>query len=561
MVADNYYIAEQFSLLSKLMEIHGENSFKSKTYSITAFNIEKLTAQLSEIPREKIFSLKGIGDSIGKKIIEILNEGHMKVLEDYVQKTPPGLIEMLSIKGLGPKKISIIWKEMEIESIGELLYACHENRLARFKGFGEKTQTNVEESIAFYLKSQGRHLYAEIESYALTIDQIIQKAFSSKQFKITGTFRRQLEIIEKLEWVTTASIDELGNYFRKNDYQVEESLANLASFRGTENVLLQFYSVPPDQFYSKLFETSGSEEFLDAWNKQTDKKPGEAFSSEEKIFSAAKLNYIPPFMRENASVIAKAKTRDFSSIIQPGDIKGIIHNHSTWSDGSHTIESMAQGCIDKGYEYLVISDHSKSAFYAKGLFEEQIQAQQLQIDELNEKLKPFKIFKGIECDILNDGSLDYPNKILATFDLVIASIHSNLKMSEEKAMLRIMNAISNPYTTILGHMTGRLLLSRPGYPVDHVTVIDACVKNNVTIEINANPRRLDIDWRWIDYAIEKGALLSIDPDAHSVEEFDLCKYGVLVAQKAGLPKGKNLSSFSLKEFELFLEKRGELKKI
>jgi DNA polymerase (family X) len=560
MVIDNYYIADQFSLLSKLMDIHGENSFKSKTYSITAFNIEKLTAQLSEMPREKIFSLKGIGDSIGKKIIEILSEGHMKLLEDYVQRTPSGLIEMLSIKGLGPKKISIIWKEMEIESVGELLYACHENRLARFKGFGEKTQTSVEEAIAFYLKSQGRHLFAEIESYALTIDQAIQKAFSSNKFQITGTFRRQSEIIEGLEWVTTTTIDELGKYFKKNNYEVEESLASSASFRGPENILLQFYSVPPDQFYSKLFETSCSEEFLNAWNKRAGKKTGEGFSSEEKIFSDAKLHFIPPFMRENAAVIEQAKIT-LSAVIQPADIKGIIHSHSTWSDGSHTIEAMAQGCIDKGYEYLVISDHSKSAFYAKGLFEEQIQAQQLQIDELNEKLKPFKIFKGIECDILNDGSLDYPNKILATFDLVIASIHSNLKMSEEKAMLRIMNAISNPYTTILGHMTGRLLLSRPGYPVDHLKVIDACVKNNVTIEINANPRRLDMDWRWIGYAIEKGALLSIDPDAHSVEEFDLCKYGVLVAQKAGLPKGKNLSGFSLKEFELFLEKRRELKKI
>lgn len=560
MVIDNYYIADQFSLLAKLMDIHGENSFKSKTYAVAAFNIEKLTAQLSEIPPEKIYSLKGIGESVGKKILEIVQEGHLKSLEDYVQKTPPGLIEMLSIKGLGPKKIATIWKEMEIETVGELLYACHENRLARFKGFGEKTQKNVEDAISFFLKSQGSHLYAEIESYAWKVDETIRKAFPSHAFHITGKFRRQLEIIENLEWVTTVSIGELSNYFEKNDYKVEESLASTISYKGSENVLLQFYSVPDDQVYPKLFETSCSEEFLLAWNQQTKNKLSDSCTSEEVIFSSSKLPFIPPYMREKASVLEKANDKNFSSIIQPRDIKGIIHSHSTWSDGSHTIEVMAQACIDKGYEYLVISDHSKSAFYAKGLFEEQIQAQQQQIEELNEKIKPFKIFKSIECDILNDGSLDYTDKILSTFDVVIASIHSNIKMSEEKAMLRLLNAISNPYTTILGHMTGRLLLSRPGYPVDYEKIIDACAANNVAIEINANPRRLDMDWRWVDHAVEKGVLLSIDPDAHSVEEFDVCKYGVLVAQKAGLPREKNISSFSLQEFESFLQTRKVLKK-
>lgn len=543
------------------MDIHGENSFKSKTYSVAAFNIEKLTTQLSEIPSEKIFTLKGIGDSLGKKIIEILKEGHLQLLEDYVKKTPPGLIEMLSIKGLGPKKISTIWKEMEIESVGELLYACHENRLARFKGFGEKTQTNVEESISFYLKNQGNHLYAELEAYALTVDKLLHKSFVSEQFQLTGRFRRQSEIIDKLEWVTTASVKELDDFFLQHNYEVMESLATTSSYKGSERILLQFYTVPVNQFQAKLFETSCSEEFLQAWNEHAGANIESTLSSEADMFSAAKLNFIPSFMRENASVIERAKKNIFSPVIQPTDIKGIIHNHSTWSDGSNTIEEMAAACIKKGYEYLVISDHSKSAFYASGLFEEKIQAQQQQIDELNSNLAPFKIFKSIECDILNDGSLDYADKILATFDLVIASVHSNLKMTEEKAMLRILKAVSNPYTTILGHMSGRLLLSRPGYPLDYRKVIDACVENNVTIEINANPRRLDMDWRWIEYALEKGAYFSIDPDAHSVEEFAVCRFGVLSAQKGGLTKERNLSSFSLDEFESFLAKRRGLKNI
>jgi len=237
------------------------------------------------------------------------------------------------------------------------------------------------------------------------------------------------------------------------------------------------------------------------------------------------------------------------------DIKGIIHNHSNWSDGVNTVEEMAKACISQGYEYLVISDHSKTAAYAKGLQEDRIREQHLYIDELNAKLHPFKIFKSIESDILNDGSLDYSNEILATFDLVIGSVHQNLSMPEDKAMMRLLNAINNPYTTILGHMTGRLLLSRQGYPVDHKTIIKACVENNVVIELNAHPRRLDVDWSFIDDAISQGALISIDPDAHNIDGFHDVKYGVLAAQKGGLTKNKNLSSFSLAEFEKFLSDR------
>ena len=243
------------------------------------------------------------------------------------------------------------------------------------------------------------------------------------------------------------------------------------------------------------------------------------------------------------------------NVILPTDIKGIIHSHSNWSDGSNTIEEMANAAQAKGLEYLVISDHSKSAYYAQGLSDEKIAAQHKYIDELNAKNPSFKIFKSIESDILNDGSLDYSNSILGTFDLVIASVHSNLKMSEEKAMSRLVTAIENPYTTILGHMTGRLLLSRKGYQIDHKKIIDACAANKVVIELNAHPSRLDMDWRYIAYALEKNVLISINPDAHNLEGFDDTRYGVLVAQKALLTKEQNLSSFGLKEFEGYLEKK------
>jgi DNA polymerase (family 10) len=297
---------------------------------------------------------------------------------------------------------------------------------------------------------------------------------------------------------------------------------------------------------------SCSPEFLEKWveNPLFDKNFKNIYP--QSIFEQMGIPFIPPAQREDPAIIEQVKTQALKATIQKSDIKGIIHSHSTWSDGVHTIEQMALAAIEKGFEYLVISDHSKSAFYANGLQVDRIRAQHKEIDTLNKKLAPFVIFKSIESDILNDGSLDYPDEVLESFDIVIASIHSNLKMTEEKAMARLMSAIQNPYTSILGHLTSRLLLSRKGYPLDHDAIIEACANNDVVIELNAHPRRLDMDWRFIPAALKKDVLISINPDAHSVEGFDDCKYGVLVAQKAGLTATQNLSSFSLEEMMEFV---------
>jgi DNA polymerase (family 10) len=547
---DNYYIASQFAMLAKLMDIHGEQSFKAKSYSVAAFNIEKLPVQLVDLPPARIALLQGIGDSTAKKIQEIIQTGKLKALEEYVLKTPPGILEMLSIKGLGPKKIAVIWKEMEIETPGELLYACNENRLLRFKGFGEKSQQSIQQAISFYMQSQGSHLFASIEKYAYQMDGILKKAFPKDTFELTGQVRMQSPVVDKLEWVTSVPTKKLQEFFTTNNYIEEDIQSGSCAFRSPENVLLHFYSRAKEVFYTTLLETSSSNSFLEVWNKES--KGTSTYSSEQEIFADRKLNFIPAFLREKPEIIKKAAKGDFKNLVQPEDIKAIIHSHSTWSDGSDTIEAMAAACIKKGFEYLVISDHSRTAAYANGLQEERVKQQHLQIDELNKKLAPFRIFKSIESDILGDGSLDYPDSILESFDLVIASVHSNLKMTEEKAMSRLLNAINNPFTRILGHMTGRLLLSRPGYPLDFRKIIDACAARNVVIEVNANPRRLDMDWYWIDYALDKGVLISIDPDAHDIAEFDNCRYGVLAAQKGGLTKDRNLSSFSLKQFEEFL---------
>ena len=329
-------------------------------------------------------------------------------------------------------------------------------------------------------------------------------------------------------------------------------------FTGKEKPRLKFHLADEAGFCKRLFQTSCSPDFLVGWEK---KYPVPRVNDEEGIFQAAGIPFIPPALRENDSMLAGFASNGIPALIKPEDIRAVIHSHSNWSDGSNTIEEMATTLRDTGFEFLVISDHSKSAFYANGLNEERIRAQHLYVEELNQKLAPFRIFKSIECDILNDGSLDYSNDVLATFDLVITSVHSNLKMTEEKAMSRLLGAIRNPYTTILGHMTGRLLLSRNGYPVDHKKIIDCCAENHVAIELNAHPRRLDMDWRWIDYALEKNVLISIDPDAHSIDGFKDTRYGVLSAQKGGLTKDRNLSSFTRAAFEEYLHQVRKLKGI
>ena len=560
---DNYQIADFFSLLGKLTDIHRENAFKAKTYSIAAFNIEKLPVPLSDTPREKIFGIKGIGESTGKKIIEILDTGKLSALDELIARTPPGVIEMLNIKGIGPKKISTIWKEMEIESIGELIYACRENRLKLFKGFGEKTQQNVIETIEFYLNNQGSHLYPQVELVEPQITAYLKKLFEPEKVALTGAFLRQSEIIDELEYIVAVEQAEIKPKFQTANPPelVEESTESLV-YKLLNGLRIRLYTGTMNMGEA-LFLRSGHPEFTSAFRIQY---PGIRFKPElneddPEIFEQAGISYIPVYARENAAILDQAKKGPLPVPIQPGDIRGIIHSHSNWSDGSQSIEEMANAAIARGFEYLVISDHSKSAFYAQGLSEERIREQHYLIDELNARLNGFTIFKSIESDILNDGSLDYSNPILSTFDLVIASVHSNLKMTEEKAMQRLITAIENPYTTILGHMTGRLLLSRKGYPIDHRKVIDACAANQVVIELNAHPSRLDIDWRHIGYALEKNVLISIDPDAHFIEGFDDTRYGVLAAQKALVTKEQNLSSMDRESFRHYIEERKRKKGI
>jgi len=550
----NYEIAEQFTLLGKLMDIHGVNAFKIKSYTNAAYTLDKLTEPVSEMSPDALFAIRGIGEAIGQKILQLIENKRLAILESYIEKTPIGILEMLKIKGLGPKKIITIWKELEIETVGELLYACQENRLINYKGFGAKTQQNIQESLEYYLQHQGSYLYQQVESLASNLQKILNEQFPTEEHIISGLFKRQMETIDFLDIVTTLQENKLIEWLKEKEFNVTK-LDEFIICKGVDNFEIRWHITSPENFHWTNFSLACSPDFLKKWVENPLFEKNFKFISEASIFEQLGISFIPSAQREDPAILSKyllSNKKNLTPSIQAEDIRGIIHSHSTWSDGIHTIEQMAKAAKEAGYEYLVISDHSKSAFYANGLEIERIAAQHKEIDTLNKKLAPFVIFKSIESDILNDGSLDYPEEILESFDIVIASIHSNLKMTEEKAMMRLLNAINNPFTSILGHPTGRLLLSRKGYPINHEIIIEACAENNVVIELNAHPRRLDMDWRYIAEAVQKDVLISINPDAHAIEGFSDCKYGVLVAQKAGLKASQNLSSFTLQEMMEFV---------
>jgi DNA polymerase (family 10) len=547
----NYEIAEYFNVLAKLMDIHGENAFKIKSYGSAAYTLDRLNDPLVDMTPAQIAGIRGIGEALAQKIVDLLATKKLQILEDYIEKTPAGILEMLKIKGLGPKKIITIWKELGIESIGELLYACEENRLINYKGFGAKTQQSIQDALNYYLQNQGSFLYQQVQDIVAQIENALSLEFPKDQHQVSGHYKRQMETLDFLDIVTTTSQTILSDWLALKGF-VLDATNDYLSCKGPDQFELRWHMVTEAHFFIQDFTLACSPEFWEAWQQLPNFNAQAPFPSESAIFEQVQIPFIPSAQREDPSIIERAKAKGLNPTIQSSDIKGIIHSHSTWSDGLHTIEQMAVAAKAQGLEYLVISDHSKSAFYANGLQEDRIRAQHKEIDALNKKLAPFVIFKSIESDILNDGSLDYPDEILALFDLVIASVHSNLKMTEEKAMMRLINAIENPYTSILGHATGRLLLSRKGYPINHEAIIKACAANDVVIELNAHPRRLDMDWRYIGQAMQEDVLISINPDAHAIDGYEDCAYGVLVAQKAGLTAAQNLSSFSLAEMMEFI---------
>lgn len=548
------------------MELHDENSFKIRGYQNAVYNLDKSDIDLSVLSLKELEQIDGVGKGIAATIFEIANNGISAAMQEFMETTPEGIIELLDIKGIGPKKIKVLWKELGIESGHELKEAANSGLVAKLKGFGDKTQQTIIEALEFKEANANKLHYAEAEVLSEEVIKALSATSSLKDISPVGGLRRKLEVIDKIELLAS------GEDFN----QMEEAISALADFqqdlkgsgpktwRGAfreQLIPIEITFSQPADYTKDLFLRTGSTQHLSTpvVEKNTLRMLANerSFASETELYLAAGMDYIEPELREGMFEIQAAKSHTLPKLVEMEDLKGILHNHSTYSDGRHSLEQMATYCKELGYEYLGICDHSKSAFYANGLDENRVKDQQEEIDRLNEQLAPFKIFKGIESDILYDGQLDYDDDVLASFDFIVASVHSVLKMNRQKATQRLLTAIENPFTTILGHPTGRLLLRREGYPIDHKAVIDHCAKHNVVIEINANPWRLDLDWRWVNYAIEQGVMLSINPDAHQMSGYHHMKFGLLAGRKGGLTKEMTYNALSMQEISAQFEKKKE----
>jgi len=528
-------IIDALEITAKLMELHNENPFKTKAITNAAFKLSKLRYDFHGKSQKDIEAIEGIGKSICAKIFELLTTGTTSELKKLLDNTPSGVVEMLGIKGLGPKKVRQLWIELQVESTGELLYACNENRLITLKGFGEKTQAQVKQNIEFKLSNTNKFHYAALEKPVNNLIDFILEQQGELQIAVVGQLARKCEIINRIDVLIDGELS-----------------ADISEMKRTIPLKINFFTCEPGEFFYHYVELTSTPEHLAKINfSRLDSK---GFSDDSEVYQALDLQYIEPELREGLNEAKLAAEHKIPTLIALSDLKGILHNHSTYSDGVHTLKQMADHCQQMGYSYFGICDHSKTAVYANGLPVDKVLQQQEEIDKLNASYKGFKILKGIESDILNDGSLDYADDILKTFDFIVASVHSNLKMNEEKATERLIKAIENPYTSILGHPTGRLLLARNGYPINHKKVIDACAANKVSIELNAHPYRLDIDWRWIPYCLEKGIMISINPDAHHMEGFNDMYYGVCVARKGMLDKENCLNALALEELVIKFKK-------
>jgi DNA polymerase (family X) len=551
-MVSNKEIRRLLGLYSELLQLHEQNEKLAGYLSGAGYYTRRISNELMKLDKKEISTL--FRPPVTKILLELKDTGTIAALDELIQLTPAGLFEMMRIKGLGGKKLSIIWHKAKIDTIEGLLKACQKNKLSAIPGFGVKTQKNITRSIESYLSHKDHFRYGSIAEIADRLVENLMRLGKTKLVSLCGEIRRKSTTLARIEIISakkfTAAVLKKFMVVRSSDKSEMSGIT-------FDEVPVTLYFSTATKFYEDLFTRTGNEQHVVKVLAKVKKATG--FNSEEIIYKKAALPFVIPEMREdNAEWNFKGKPED---LITLEDIKGVVHNHTTWSDGVDSLEDFVQACVDMGFEYTVISDHSKNAHYAGGLKEEKLLRQLKVIDALNKKVAPFRIFKSIECDIRVSGDLDYEPSILKKLDLVIVSIHQFLKMDEEKATRRLIKAIEHPYTTIIGHMTGRMLLIRPGYPINFKKVIDACAANKVNIEINSNPYRLDMDWSHIPYALKKGVMISVNPDAHSIKEIDNIRWGIAAARKGGLTKPMTWNAMGKEEIDKWLrEKRGKEKR-
>jgi DNA polymerase (family X) len=556
---NNREVADILDQIGTFLELKGENPFKSRAYHNVSRIIGSLTTDLAEIiRRDELKNIQGVGPGIAPKITELVTTGRCTYYDELKGSLPPGLPDLLRISGLGPKKVKVLFEELHITGIPELREAILQHKLEGLAGFGEKTGHNILDGIEHLMKHADKYLYPVAYEAAEQILEVLRAHPGVIRCDIAGSLRRKKEIIGDIDILVSIrgkSTDSLMNAFTalpivervvaRGDTKSSVVLTSgiscdlrvisdkeypfaLAYFTGSKEHNVELRSLALKKGWS-LNEYTFS--VADTARKGTKKSPPPSCKDEKGIYASLGLAYIPPELRENMGEIDAAKGKSIPKLVNYEDIRGTFHCHTTASDGTSTLEAMADAARALGWEYLGIADHSKAAAYARGLTEAQVKLQFREIDTLNKKLGGFRIFKGTEADILADGGIDFNDKLLAQFDYVVASVHSRFKMNEAEATKRIIKAIKNKYVTMLGHPTGRLLLEREGYPVNMIDVISAAADYGKIIEINAHPMRLDLDWRLCHFAIEKGVKICINPDAHSTLGLKDVQYGVNTARK------------------------------
>lgn len=571
---DKHDLARIFNEIGLLLELKGENPFKIRAYYNAARIIENLTEDLSKLIEEgRVSELPGFGAALVKKVEEWSRTGTIEYYKNLKNITPPGLFELLRVPGLGAKKINTIYQTLGITSLEMLEEACSQNKLVSLPGFGVKTQAKICAGIQFIKEHRGRFLFGEVWPEAVRLREEIAANPGVLKVEIAGSLRRFKEVVKDLDLVAAADDPEkvIGQFISfPMVAHVIASGPTKASVLLKSGIQADLRVVKPQEFPHALQHFTGSKEHntkLRHYAKEKGYKVNEYglfadealapiyCENEAEIYQKLDLKYIPPELREDMGEIEAAAAGNLPELIKPESIKGIFHVHTSYSDGVNSIREMVEVAMRRGYRYLGITDHSQVAVYARGLNRETLERQFIEIEELNREYSDFKIFKGIEADILPSGELDYGPDILGRFDFVIGSIHSNFRMNKNDMTARILKAMDNPFLTMLGHPTGRILLERPGYEVDLDALIEKAASKNVILEFNANPYRLDLDWRWLRKAGEHGVKIVINPDAHNVGEIDLVNSGLAIARKGWLESKDVFNCLETEEVSEYLQRR------
>jgi len=552
---DKWTVARTLDEIAKYIELSDPNPFRARAFERAARKIETLDQDINDLVlRGELFSVPGIGKGIAPIVSELVTTGQSRYLDDLRKQYPPGIFDLLRVPALGLRKIGILHSELGIGDLPSLERAAREGRIAKLKGFGAKTQQKILDGIGVAATRVSQHLLP----FGLAVGESLREQLAAidaiEDAEVTGSVRRRLEVIRNVNIAIAARhVAKVVGAIKKRKIidKIDESAAEgggATLLRGVarDGVEVLLHIVKPQSFGTCIFLTTGSTEFVNV------APPPPAARTEHKVFEKIGIPFIDPELRENADELKRKKR---VTLIQPSDLRGTFHIHTTYSDGRASVLDMLKAARERGYEYAGLSDHSPAAFYANGVTVENLKLQHAEIDKAQKEVAPMHVFRGTEADILNDGAIDYGAKVLAKFDFVVASIHSRFGMEKSEMTARILRALDDPHVTFLGHATGRKLLAREGYTFDFDKVFDRCAERGVIMEINGNPNRLDLDWRHIRRALDRGVVFSIHPDAHSVREMSHVISGTWVARKAGLSAKQIFNARPLEEVAEWLAMR------